>query len=52
MSFAFNIFVPIPAQEKVFLKAIQKVTPMDVSVSGNIGQETFLKKFRGGLQPP
>jgi len=25
---------------------------MDVSVSGTIDEKTYLKKFRGGLQPP
>jgi len=35
----------------VYLKAIQKIVPMDVSVSGTIDQKTHLKKLRG-LQPP
>jgi len=43
IGFAFNIFVPIPVQEMVYLKAIQKTTPMDVSVSGTIDQKTYLK---------
>jgi len=34
ISFAFNIFVPTPVQEIVCLKAIQNITPMNVSVSG------------------
>jgi len=51
LSFAFNIFVPIPVQEMVYLKAIQKSTPIGVSVSGTIGQKTNLKKFRGGFSP-
>jgi len=38
-------------QKIVYLKVIQKITPMDVSVSENIGQKTYLKKI-GGLQPP
>jgi len=38
--------------EMVYLKTIQKITPMDVSVSGTIDQKTYLKKFRGGLQSP
>jgi len=38
-------------QEIVYLKAIQK-SPMSVSVSGTTDQKTYLKKFRGGLQPP
>jgi len=33
ISFAFNVFVPIPVQEMVYLKAIQKITPMEVSMS-------------------
>jgi len=39
----------------VYLKVIQKITPMDISVSGTIDQETYLKKFRGPsvpLDPP
>jgi len=51
ISFAFNIFVPIPVQEMVYLKAIQKITPMDVSVSGTINQKTYLKKFKGNFSP-
>jgi len=35
----------------VYLKAIQKITPMDVSVSGTIDEKTYLKKFRGGFSP-
>jgi len=35
----------------VYLKAIQKSTPIGVSVSGNIDQKTYLKKFRGGFSP-
>jgi len=52
ISLAFNIFVPILVQEMVYLKAIQKIIPMDVSVSLTIDQKQYLKKFRGGLQPP
>jgi len=55
ISFAFNIFVPIPVQEMVYLKAIQKSAPMAVSVSGTADQKTYLKKFRvasGLLAPP
>jgi len=37
-------------QEMVYLLAIQKITPMDVSVSITIDQKTYLKKFRG-LRP-
>ena len=32
----------------VYLKVIQKITPMDVYVSETINQKTYLKKFRGG----
>jgi len=49
--FAFNIFAPIPVLEMVYLKTIQKIIPMDVSVSGTIDQKTYLKKFRGGFSP-
>jgi len=51
ISFAFNIFVPIPMQEMVYLKAVQKSAPMGVSVSGTTDQKTYLKKFRGGISP-
>jgi len=50
ISFAFNIFVPIPMQEMVYLKAIQN-SPMSVSVSGTTDQKTYLNKFRGGFSP-
>jgi len=52
ISSAFNIFIPIPVEEMVYLKAIQKITAIDVSVSGTIDQIAYLKKFRGALQPP
>jgi len=42
----------MPMQEMVYLKAIQKSAPMGVSVSGTTDQKMYLKKFRGGLQPP
>jgi len=35
----------------VYLKAIQQITPMDVSVSGTIDQKTYLKKCRGASAP-
>jgi len=35
----------------VFLKAIYKNTPMDVSLSGTIDQKLYLKKLRGSLAP-
>jgi len=46
-----KIFVPIPVQEMVYLKAIEKIIPMDVSVSVTIDQKLYLKKFRGGFNP-
>jgi len=33
------------------LKAIQKITPMDVCVSGTIDQKTYLKKIKGASAP-
>jgi len=30
-------------QEMVYLKAIQKITPKDIAVSGTIDEETYLK---------
>jgi len=33
----------------VYLKAIQKILPIDVSPSRTIDQKTYLKKFRGGF---
>jgi len=44
-------FRPYPVQKMVYLKVIQKITTMDVSVSENIGQKTCLKKFRGASDP-
>ena len=37
ISFAFNIFIPV--EEMVYLKAIQKITAIDVSVSGTIDKK-------------
>ena len=51
ITFTFNIFVPITVQEVVYLKAIQKITLMDVSVTGTIDQKTYLQKFNGGFSP-
>jgi len=51
LSYAFNIFVLIPVQEMVYLKVIQKNHPMDVSVSENMDQKTYLRKFRGASTP-
>jgi len=39
ISFAFNILVPITVQQMVYVNGIQKITPMDVSVSGTIDQK-------------
>jgi len=50
ISFVFNIFVPNPVQEMVYLKAIQKITPVDVFVSGTTDQKMYLKKL-GGFSP-
>jgi len=36
----------------VYLKVIQKIIPMHVSVSDNIGNKRIWKNFWGGLQPP
>ena len=35
----------------VYFKAMQKITPMDVSVSGTIDQKTYLKNLEGDLVP-
>jgi len=51
ISFAFNIFVPIPVQEMAYLKAIQKITPMHVSVSGTIDRKNVYEIFRGVSAP-
>jgi len=51
ISFEFNVFVLYPVQEMVYLKAIQKITPMDISVSGTIDKKSYLKKFRGAFSP-
>ena len=48
ISFELNILVLILVQAMVYLKVIQKITPMDVYVSETINQKTYLKKFRGG----
>jgi len=51
----FNIFVPIPVQEMVYLKAMQKYHLNGDSVSGTIDQKTYLNTFRGfsaSLEPP
>ena len=50
MSFAFNIFIHIPVQYMVYLKAIKKITLVDVSVMATIDQKTIWK-FRGGFSP-
>jgi len=38
-------------QEMVYLKAIQKISQMDISVSGTIDQKRIWKNL-GGVQPP
>ena len=38
-------------QDMVYLKAIQKIAPMGVSVSGTSNQKTYLKKFKGASAP-
>jgi len=35
----------------VYLKAVQKSTPIAVSVSGTIDQKTYLKNLGGGFSP-
>jgi len=35
----------------IYLKAIQKITPMDASVSGTIDEKTYLKNLGGGFSP-
>jgi len=50
-SFVFSNFVPIPVQGMVHLKAIQKITPLDVAVSETIDQKTYMKKIRGVSAP-
>ena len=35
----------------VYFKAMQKITPMGVSVSGTINQKTYLKNFGGASAP-
>ena len=35
----------------IYLKAVQKITPMDVSVSGTIDEKTYLKNLGGRFSP-
>ena len=35
-----------------YLKVIQKITPIEISVSENSDQKTYPKKFRGGASAP
>jgi len=51
IGFAFNIFVPIPEQEMVCLKAIQKNHTNGHDCVWNIDQKSYLKKFRGASAP-
>jgi len=50
ISFAFNIFVPIPVQEIVYLKVINNRSNGHFCV-GNHRPNTYLKKFRRGSAP-
>jgi len=38
-------------QEMVYLKAVQKVIPMDVSLSGSMEEKTHPKNFTGCSTP-
>ena len=49
--FVFNILDPTLCKKWFYLKAIQKITPMDVSLLATIDQKAYLKKFMG-LRPP
>jgi len=44
ISLAFNIFVPMPVQEMVYLKAIQKNYPNGRSCVGNHRSKTVSEK--------
>ena len=46
-----SYFHPYPCARNGLFKAIQKITPMDVSVSGTIDQISYLKTFRGVQSP-
>jgi len=41
----------MPVQEMVYLKVMQKITPVDISVAGTINQKRYLQKLRG-IQSP
>jgi len=52
ISFAFNIFVPIPVQEMMCLKAIQKNHPNGHFCVGNHRSKNVSEKNKGRLQSP
>ena len=51
MSLPFNIFVPIPVQEKVYLKAIHKNYANGRFYVGNIDKKHTLKNLRKASAP-
>jgi len=52
ISFEFNIFVPIPVQEMLYLKAIQRNRLSGRFCVGNHRSKNVSEKIYGGLQPP
>ena len=55
ISFAFNIFVPIPVQEMVYLKAMQKIPPNGRFCVRNHRSKNISEKIKGVfilLSPP
>jgi len=52
ISFALNIFVLIPVQKMVYLKAIEKIHPNRRFCVGNHRSENVSKKIRGGRYRP
>ena len=51
ISFAFNIFVPIPVYEMVYFKAMQKNQPNGRFCVRNHRSKTVFEKFRAGFSP-
>jgi len=51
ISFAFNIFFPIPVQEMVYLKAMQKNHPNGRFCVGNHRSKNVSEKFKGAFSP-
>ena len=51
ISLAFNIFVPIPVQEMVYLKAIEKNYLNGRFCVGNHRSKNVSEKFRGSSAP-